>query len=118
VRTGLLAALGSRNCYSAGSQDTSPRFAASWYLYGSSFLTPIPGLERTDFLLCIGANPVVSNGSLLTAPNVRARGGRLVVVDPRRTETAREADEHLAIARGSARTGRSWSRSPSSSAAG
>ena len=104
VRAGLLAAFGSRNCYSAGSQDTSPRFATSWYLYGSSFATPIPDLERTDYLLCVGANPLVSNGSLLTAPDVRgrlralrARGGRLVVVDPRRTETAREADEHVAI---------------------
>jgi anaerobic selenocysteine-containing dehydrogenase len=104
VRAGLLAAMGTRNCYSAGSQDTSPRFAASWHLYGSSLVTPVPDLERTDFLLCIGANPVVSNGSLLTAPNVRARlralrarGGRLVVVDPRRSETAREADEHVAI---------------------
>jgi anaerobic selenocysteine-containing dehydrogenase len=104
VRAGLLAAFGSRNCYSAGSQDTSPRFAASWHLYGSSFATPIPDLERTQLLLCIGANPLVSNGSLLTAPDVRARlralrarGGRLVVVDPRRTETAREADEHVAI---------------------
>lgn len=104
VRAGLIAALGSRNCFSAGSQDTSPRFATSWHLYGSSFVTPIPDLERTDFLLCVGANPVVSNGSLLTAPNMRARlrrlrarGGRLVVVDPRRSETAREADEHVAI---------------------
>jgi anaerobic selenocysteine-containing dehydrogenase len=104
VRTGLMAALGTRNCYSAGSQDTSPRFAASWYLYGSSLATPIPDLLRCDYLLCIGANPVVSNGSLLTAPDVRgklralrARGGRLVVVDPRRSETAREADRHVAI---------------------
>jgi anaerobic selenocysteine-containing dehydrogenase len=104
VRAGLLAALGTRNCYSAGSQDTSPRFATSWHLYGTSFTIPIPDLDRTDHLLCIGANPLVSNGSLLTAPNMRARlralrarGGRLVVVDPRRTETAREADEHVAI---------------------
>ncbi|MDJ0869325.1 MAG: molybdopterin-dependent oxidoreductase [Myxococcota bacterium] len=104
VRAGFMAALGSHNCYSAGSQDTSPRFAASWHLYGSSLATPIPDLERTDHLLCIGANPLVSNGSLLTAPDMRrrlralrARGGRLVVVDPRRTETAREADEHVAI---------------------
>ncbi len=104
VRAGLLAALGTRNVYSAGSQDTSPRFATSWHLYGSSFVTPIPDIERTDFLLCIGANPLVSNGSLLTAPDMRrrlralrARGGRRVVVDPRRTETAREADEHVAI---------------------
>ena len=104
VRQGLLNALGTHNCYSAGSQDTSPRFASSWHLYGSSFTTPIPDLERTDYLLCIGANPVVSNGSLLTAPNmrarlraIRARGGRVIVVDPRRTETAKEADEHVAI---------------------
>jgi len=104
ARAGLMAALATRNCYSAGSQDTSPRFAASWHLYGSSFTTPIPDLERTDYLLCIGANPVVSNGSLLTAPNmrarlraIRARGGKVVVVDPRRTESAREADEHVAI---------------------
>jgi len=104
ARAGLLAALGTHNCYSAGSQDTSPRFATSWHLYGSSFATPIPDLERTDFLLCIGANPVVSNGSLLTAPDmrgrlraIRARGGRVVVVDPRRSESAREADEHVAI---------------------
>jgi anaerobic selenocysteine-containing dehydrogenase len=104
VRAGLLAALGTRNCYSAGSQDTSPRFATSWYLYGSSLVIPIPDLERTEHLLVVGANPLVSNGSLLTAPDMRARlrrlrarGGRLVVVDPRRTETAREADEHVAI---------------------
>ncbi|HEX2484714.1 MAG TPA: molybdopterin-dependent oxidoreductase, partial [Myxococcota bacterium] len=81
-----------------------PRFATSWHLYGSSFAIPIPDLERTDYLLCVGANPLVSNGSFLTAPDVRgrlralrARGGRLVVVDPRRSETAREADEHVAI---------------------
>jgi len=104
VRLGLLKALGTRNCYSAGSQDTSPRFASSWHLYGTSFALPIPDLDQTDYLLCIGANPLVSNGSILTAPNMRgrlrelrARGGRLVVVDPRRTETAREADEHVAI---------------------
>jgi anaerobic selenocysteine-containing dehydrogenase len=104
VRQGLLSALGTRNCFSAGSQDTSPRFATSWHLYGSSFALPVPDVDRTDYFLCIGANPVVSNGSLLTAPNLRgrlralrARGGRLVVVDPRRTETAREADEHVAI---------------------
>jgi anaerobic selenocysteine-containing dehydrogenase len=61
-------------------------------------------VERTDYLLCIGANPIVSNGSFLTAPNMRARlralrsrGGRLVVVDPRRSETAREADEHVPV---------------------
>ncbi len=101
---GLLRALGSRNSYSAGSQDTSPRNAASYYLYGSSWAIPIPDLDRTDYFLCLGANPYISNGSFLTAPNVRGRirgiqkrGGKVVVVDPRRTETAREADEHVAI---------------------
>ncbi len=104
TRAGLTQAVGTRNSFSAGSQDTSPRFAASYHLYGSSFSIPIPDLERTDFLLCLGANPLVSNGSFLTAPGMRdrlralrARGGRLVVVDPRRSETAAEADEHVAI---------------------
>jgi len=104
LRAGVTHALKTRNSFSAGSQDTSPRFAASHHLYGSSFTIPIPDLARTDHLLCLGANPLVSNGSFLTAPDMRgrlralrARGGRLVVVDPRYSETAREADEHVAI---------------------
>jgi len=108
VRAGFLKAIGTRNCMSAGSQDTSPRFATSYYLYGSSLVAPVPDLDRTQYLLCIGANPHVSNGSVMTAPNMRerlralrARGGRVVVVDPRRTETARAADEHVAIRPGS-----------------
>ena len=104
VRGGLLKTLGTRNSFSAGSQDTSPRLVASYHVFGASWAVPIPDLERTDYFLCIGANPYVSNGSFLTAPNVRerirgirSRGGKVIVVDPRRTETAREADEHLAI---------------------
>lgn len=104
LRSGLIGALGTRNCTSAGSQDTSPRFATSYYLYGISFAIPVPDVDRTDYLLCLGANPRVSQGSFLTAPNIRQRlqairqrGGRVVVVDPRRTETARDADEHVAI---------------------
>jgi anaerobic selenocysteine-containing dehydrogenase len=104
LRAGLMRALGTRNSYSAGTQDTSPRFATSYHLYGGSFIAPLPDLARTDYLLCLGANPVVSNGSALTAPDmksrlrdIRARGGRVVVVDPRRSETAREADEHVPI---------------------
>jgi anaerobic selenocysteine-containing dehydrogenase len=104
LRQGLLNAIGTRNCTSAGSQDTSPRFATSYYLYGSSWAIPVADVERTDYLLCIGANPIVSQGSFLCAPNMRARlrairqrGGKVVVVDPRRSETAREADEHVAI---------------------
>ncbi|MEX0677801.1 MAG: molybdopterin-dependent oxidoreductase [Pirellulales bacterium] len=104
LRQALMKAVGTRNCTSTGSQDTSPRFAVSWYLYGSSLAVPVPDVDRTHYLLCLGANPRVSNGSFLTAPDVRSRlqairrrGGRVVVVDPRKTETAREADEHLAI---------------------
>jgi anaerobic selenocysteine-containing dehydrogenase len=108
LRSGLLQAIGSRNNTSAGSQDTSPRFAASYYLYGSSLAAPIPDVDRTQYFLCFGANPAVSNGSFLTAPDMRgrlraiqARGGKVVIVDPRRTESAREADEHVAIRPGS-----------------
>lgn len=104
LRNGLFNAIGTRNCTSAGSQDTSPRFAVSYYLYGGSLVVPVPDIDRTHYFLCLGANPRVSNGSLLTAPDfrqrmhaIRQRGGRVVVVDPRRSETAREADEHVAI---------------------
>jgi anaerobic selenocysteine-containing dehydrogenase len=108
ARSGFLRAIGTRNSYSAGSQDTSPRFATSYHLYGSSLMIPTPDIDRTHHLLCIGANPWVSNGSFMTAPDVRRRlrairerGGRIVVVDPRRTETAREADEWVPIRPGS-----------------
>ena len=100
---GFLDALGSPHSYTASSQDVSNRFAASALLYGSPFIVPIPDLARTDFLLVVGANPLVSHGSVLSAPRVKDqlqaivdRGGRVVVVDPRRSETAR-AFEHLAI---------------------
>jgi len=108
VRAGFQKAIGTRNSFSAGSQDTSPRFATSYYLYGSSLALPVPDIDRTAFLLCVGANPLISNGSFMTAPDVprrlralRERGGRLVVVDPRRTETARVADEWVPIRPGS-----------------
>jgi anaerobic selenocysteine-containing dehydrogenase len=104
LRSAVVAALGKSNVFGAGSQDVSPRFATSHYLYGSSLVFPVPDIDRTDFFLCIGANPVVSNGSVMTAPDVRRRlrairerGGRVVVVDPRRSETAREADEYVPI---------------------
>jgi len=104
LRQALLETLATRNVYSASSQDTAPRFATSYYLYGNSLVTPVPDVDRCDYFLCIGANPLVSNGSALTAPNMRARirairerGGRVVIVDPRRTETAQVADEHVSI---------------------
>ena len=100
---GFLDALGSPHYYTAGSQDVNNRFAASALLYGSPLVVPIPDLQRTSFLLMLGANPLVSHGSVLTAPRVRdqlmavvARGGRVVAVDPRRTETARQF-EHVPI---------------------
>jgi formate dehydrogenase len=100
---GFLDGLGSHHYYGAGSQDVNNRFAASALLYGSPLVVPIPDLNRTRFLLMLGANPMVSHGSVLTAPRVRdqlhaitGRGGRVVVVDPRRTETARQF-EHVPV---------------------
>jgi anaerobic selenocysteine-containing dehydrogenase len=97
-------ALRSRNIYSASSADQLPQMLAALRMFGHLALIPVPDLDRTDFLLVFGANPIVSNGSLMTAPNIkgrlraiRDRGGRIVVVDPRRTETAEVADEHVAI---------------------
>jgi len=104
MRGALLGALRTKNSTSAGSQDTSPRFVTSYFMYGSTMSNPVPDVDRTQYFLCIGGNPLVSNGSVLTAPNMRARlqairqrGGRVVVVDPRRTETARAASEHVAV---------------------
>jgi anaerobic selenocysteine-containing dehydrogenase len=100
---GLIDALGSPHHYTAGSQDVNNRFAASALMYGSPLVVPIPDIERTRLLLIIGANPLVSHGSLITTPRIRealrdvvARGGRVVVADPRRTETA-AAFEHLPV---------------------
>ena len=97
----LLKALGTRQRYSAASVDQQPQHLLSYLLFGSPLLLPVPDIDRTDFLLIVGGNPLVSNGSIMTAPNVkrriegvRDRGGRVVVVDPRRTETARIADDH------------------------
>jgi formate dehydrogenase len=95
--------LGSQHMYTPNTQDTSSRFVASALLYGSPTVFPLPDLARTQYLLMDGANPVVSRGSIVAAGNMRDklhaitnRGGRVVVVDPRRTETAR-AFEHVAV---------------------
>ncbi len=100
---GFMDAIGSPHHYGAGSQDVNNRFVASKLLYGSPVVVPIPDIERTDLLLIVGANPLVSHGSVLTSPRLREslqaiveRGGRVVVVDPRRSETAR-AFEHLPV---------------------
>lgn len=91
----FMTALGSPHLFTAGSQDVNSRFVASHLLYGAPLAVPIPDLARVDLLVVIGANPLVSHGSVLTAPRIKeqlhgivSRGGRVVVVDPRRTETA------------------------------
>ncbi|MCF6522501.1 molybdopterin oxidoreductase family protein [Streptomyces sp. JJ36] len=100
----LLRALRTRNVFSASTLDQMPKHVSSGLLFGDPLAIPVPDLDRTDHLLVLGANPVDSNGSLATAPDfpgrlkaLRRRGGRLTVVDPRRTRTARLADRHLAI---------------------
>jgi len=100
--------LRTKNRYSATSVDQLPEQLVSLLMFGHSLLIPLPDLDRTHFHIIFGANPVVSNGSLMTAPGVtkrlkaiRERGGKLVVVDPRRTETAAIADQHLFIRPGS-----------------
>lgn len=98
---------GTRNVYSSSSVDSHPRMLVSRLLYGNQAVLPVPDIERTDLLVVMGANPVVSNGSVMGAPDVKARlrairerGGRIVVIDPRRTETAAVADEHHFITPG------------------
>lgn len=100
----LAKAMRTRNVYSASSVDQVPKQVACGYLFGHPAAIPVPDVDRTDYLLMLGANPVESNGSLATAPDwpgrlraLRERGGRLTVVDPRRTKTAELADRHLAI---------------------
>ena len=104
----LVKAFGSKNLYSASTVDQMPKHVSSGYLFGNAGAIPVPDLDRTDYLLMLGANPFESNGSLCTAPDfpgrmaaIRERGGRIVVVDPRRTKSADAADEHIAIRPGS-----------------
>ena len=99
----LARALGSRNVFSAGTLDQMPKQAAVGYLFGHAGTFAVPDVDRTDHLVVIGANPVVSNGSMTTAADfpgkldaLRHRGGRLTVIDPARTRTARLADTHIA----------------------
>jgi anaerobic selenocysteine-containing dehydrogenase len=96
--------LGTKNVYSATSVDQLPHMLAALQMFGNHFLMPVPDIDRSDYFLILGGNPAVSNGSLMTAPDVkrrlaaiRKRGGTVVVVDPRRTETAELADRHVFI---------------------
>lgn len=97
----LFNVLKTNNRYSATSVDQLAPMLVAMKLYGNQLLMPVPDIDRTDFMLCIGANPMASNGSLFTAPGFRqrvkalqARGGKLVVIDPRHTETAAVANCH------------------------
>jgi anaerobic selenocysteine-containing dehydrogenase len=97
----LARSLGSRNIFSAATLDQIPRHLSSGLLFGQWMSVPVPDIARCDFLIVLGANPVASNGSMWTVPDfkgkakaMQARGGQLVVIDPRRTETAAMADAH------------------------
>jgi anaerobic selenocysteine-containing dehydrogenase len=96
-----LKVLSTQNLFSASTVDQMPKQVSSGLMFGAGLSLPIPDVDRCDHMLLLGANPLVSNGSLFTAPNmrgrlrgIRERGGKVVVIDPRRTRTAEEADEH------------------------
>lgn len=99
----IIKGLGTRQVFSASTLDQMPKHVALGLMFGSPVAFTVPDLDRTDYLVIIGANPMVSNGSLATAADfpgklrsLRKRGGRLVVIDPARTQTAKLADRHLA----------------------
>lgn len=100
----LLKTLKTKNNFSATSVDQLPHHFAAWTMLGHPLLMPIPDIDRTDYFLILGANPLASNGSLMTAPDVanrleaiKQRGGKIILIDPRRTETAKKASEHFFI---------------------
>ncbi|MGI8663949.1 MAG: molybdopterin oxidoreductase family protein [Acidimicrobiales bacterium] len=100
----VMQALGTKQLYSASTVDQRPKEISSGLLFGASLSVPVPDIDRTDLLVMLGANPYASNGSLATAPDwpgrieaLIARGGRLVVLDPRRSRTAEQASEHVPI---------------------
>lgn len=102
--TAMVKSFRTHNLYSATSVDQLPHQLLAYLMYGHQLLLPIPDIDRTQHLLVVGANPMASNGSLMTVPDfpnrvrgLKARGGRMVVLDPRRTETAKVASEHLFV---------------------
>jgi anaerobic selenocysteine-containing dehydrogenase len=106
--TAFVKSLRTRNRFSASTVDQIPHQFVAWQLFGHQLLLPVPDIDRTQFFLVLGANPMASNGSLMTVPDfpqrlrdLKARGGRMVVLDPRRTETAKVATEHHFVRPGS-----------------
>ena len=100
----MLRSMGTRNIFSASSVDQIPMHVAGGFMFGTAQHIPVPDIDHTDYLLMLGANPYMSNGSLCTAPDypgriqaIRARGGKVVVVDPRRSKTAENSDEWVSI---------------------
>lgn len=105
---GFLKALKTKNRFSATSVDQLPHQFVAYLMYGHQLQIPIPDIDRTNFLVILGANPIISNGSLLSAPNIKKRleriqerGGKIVNIDPRFTETSAKSDQHLYIRPGS-----------------
>ncbi|WP_422361836.1 molybdopterin-dependent oxidoreductase [Reichenbachiella sp.] len=104
----FLKELRTKNRFSATSVDQLPHQYMAYLMYGHQFQIPIPDIDRTDFLIILGANPIISNGSLLSAPNIKKRlkniqdrGGKIINIDPRYTETSDKSDQHLFIRPGS-----------------
>ncbi len=100
----LMGALGSMQIYSPGTLDQIPVFVSGALMFGGPMVQPLPDVDRTDHIIIMGSNPVVSEGSMVVAPGIgrriegiRARGGKVVVIDPRRTETAKIADDYVPI---------------------
>lgn len=100
----LVRSLGTPHMYSASTLDQMPRHVAAGLMYGSWTSVPVPDIDRTDLIVVVGGNPMVSNGSMWTVPNFRGRhralkerGGSMIVIDPKATQTAKAADRHLAI---------------------
>lgn len=100
----LIKAIGSMQFYTPGTLDQIPKFVSAAYMFGGPIIQPLADLDRTDHLIVIGNNPVVSQGSMMVAPGIRRRiegirkrGGKVVVIDPRRTETAQIADDYVPV---------------------
>ncbi len=101
---GFMTGLGSKSMYASSTQDCSNKFAASRHIYGFPFTLPFPDIRNINCLIIVGANPVISKWSFLQVPNpikklreIQDRGGKVIVVDPRKTETAKVASEHIFI---------------------
>lgn len=105
---GFLRALKTKNRFSATSVDQLPHQFVAYLMFGHQSQLPIPDIDRTDYLVILGANPIISNGSLLSAPNIKKRlqriqerGGKIINIDPRFTETSSKSDQHIYIRPGS-----------------